>query len=76
MKRVRYTKYNGDLGLRDRSRRSAPGPLRLSCSTPASTIPTPSFRSSSSSLDDLREALRQALEDGDFFDDAIAAEDQ
>ncbi len=67
MKRVRYTKYNGDLAseidLEDLLQALSDFFLDSGYYDPDSR-----FRELDHTLEDLREALRRALEDGDFFD--------
>jgi Ca-activated chloride channel family protein len=80
MKRVRYTKYTGDLAseidLEDLLQALSDYLLDSGFSDPYSQ-----FQSMDQTLDDLREAIRQALESGDFLDaqtqeaiDALAQE--
>jgi Ca-activated chloride channel family protein len=70
MKRVRYTKYNGDLA----SEMSMDDLLQaLSDYLLDSGFQNPfaDFQELDHTLDDLREALRRALESGDFLDDRM-----
>ena len=68
MKRVRYSKYTGDLAseidLEDLLQSLSDYFLNSGFDDPYS-----SFRSLDNTLDDLREAIRQALESGDFLDE-------
>ncbi len=68
MKRVRYTKYTGDLAseidLEDLLQALSDYFLDSGFNDPYSQ-----FQSMSQTLDDLREAIRQALESGDFLDE-------
>jgi len=68
MKRVRYTKYTGDLAseidLEDLLQALSDYLLDSGFNDPFS-----SFQSIDHTLDDLREAIRQALESGDFLDE-------
>ncbi|MGC2161901.1 MAG: VWA domain-containing protein [Silvibacterium sp.] len=67
MKRVRYTKYTGDLAseidLEDLLQALSDYLLNSGFDDPLSP-----FQSMDQTLDDLREAIRQALESGDFLD--------
>ena len=68
MKRVRYTKYTGDLAseidLEDLLQSLSDYFLNSGFDDPYAP-----FRSLDNTLDDLREAIRQALESGDFLDE-------
>jgi Ca-activated chloride channel homolog len=68
MKRVRYTKYTGDLAseidLEDLLQSLSDYFLDSGFNDPYSQ-----FQSMDQTLDDLREAIRQALESGDFLDE-------
>ncbi len=70
MKRVRYTKYNGDLGsemdLEDLLK--ALSDYLLDSGFRDSYM---GFQELDHTLDDLREALKRALESGDFFDEEM-----
>ena len=70
MKRVRYTKYTGDLAseidLEDLLQALSDYFLDSGFDDPLSP-----FRSMDQTLDDLREAIRQALLSGDFLDDQM-----
>jgi Ca-activated chloride channel homolog len=70
MKRVRYTKYTGDLAseidLEDLLQALSDYLLDSGFEDPLSP-----FRSMDQTLDDLREAIRQALESGDFLDEQM-----
>ena len=68
MKRIRYSKYTGDLAseidLEDLLQSLSDYFLNSGFDDPYSQ-----FRSLDNALDDLREAIRQALESGDFLDE-------
>jgi Ca-activated chloride channel homolog len=68
MKRVRYTKYTGDLAseidLEDLLQALSDYLLSSGFDDPYSP-----YRSTDQTMDDLREAIRQALESGDFLDE-------
>jgi len=70
MKRVRYTKFNGDLAsemdIEDLLKALSDYLLDSGFRDPYSR-----FQDLNNTLDDLREALRQLLESGDMFDDRI-----
>jgi Ca-activated chloride channel homolog len=70
MKRVRYTKYTGDLAsemdLEDLLKALSDFLLDSGFQDPYGD-----YQSMDSTLDDLREAIRQALESGDFLDDEM-----
>jgi Ca-activated chloride channel family protein len=70
MKRVRYTKYTGDLAseidLEDLLQALSDYLLDSGFNDPLSP-----FQSMDHTLDDLREAIRQALESGDFLDERM-----
>jgi Ca-activated chloride channel homolog len=70
MKRVRYTKYTGDLAseidLEDLLQALSDFLLDSGFNDPYSQ-----FQSTDHSLDDLREAIRRALESGDFLDESM-----
>jgi Ca-activated chloride channel homolog len=70
MKRVRYTKYTGDLAseidLEDLLQALSDYLLSSGFDDPYGQ-----FRSMDQTLDDLREAIRQALESGDFLDEQM-----
>jgi Ca-activated chloride channel family protein len=70
MKRVRYTKYTGDLAseidLQDLLKALSDFLLDSGFQDPYGD-----YESMDSTLDDLREAIRQALESGDFMDDQM-----
>ncbi len=70
MKRVRYTKYNGDLAseidLEDLLQALSDYLLDSGFHDPYSRLPGLDHN-----LDDLREALRRALENGEFFDERM-----
>lgn len=70
MKRVRYTKYTGDLAseinLEDLLQALSDYFLDSGFQDPYSQ-----FQSEDKTLDDLREAIRQALESGDFLDEQM-----
>ena len=70
MKRVRYTKYTGDLAsemdLQDLLKALSDFLLDSGFQDPYGE-----YQSMDSTLDDLREAIRQALESGDFMDDQM-----
>ncbi|MGB0123340.1 MAG: VWA domain-containing protein [Silvibacterium sp.] len=70
MKRVRYTKYTGDLAseidLEDLLQALSDYLLDSGFDDPLS-----SFQSMDHTLDDLREAIRRALESGDFLDERM-----
>jgi len=70
MKRVRYTKFNGDLAsemdIEDLLKALSDYLLNSGFRDPYSD-----FQDLDHTLDDLREALRQLLESGDMFDDRI-----
>ena len=70
MKRVRYTKYTGDLAseidLEDLLQALSDYLLDSGFDDPLS-----SFQSTDHTLDDLREAIRRALESGDFLDERM-----
>lgn len=69
MKRVRYTKYNGDLA----SEMDLEGLLQALSDyflDSGFRDPYSNFQEFDHNLDDLREALRRALESGDLFDEA------
>jgi Ca-activated chloride channel family protein len=70
MKRVRYTKYTGDLS----SEIDLEGLLQALSDyllDSGFNDPYAPFRSMDHTLDDLREAIRQALESGDFLDEQM-----
>jgi Ca-activated chloride channel family protein len=70
MKRVRYTKYNGDLA----SEMDLEGLLQALSDyflDSGFRDPYSNFQEFDHNLDDLREALRRALESGDLFDEAM-----
>ena len=70
MKRVRYTKFNGDIAsemdIEDLLKALSDYFLNSGFRDPYSD-----FQDLDHTLDDLREALRQLLESGDMFDDRI-----
>jgi Ca-activated chloride channel family protein len=70
MKRVRYTKFTGDLAseidLEDLLQALSDYFLNSGFEDPLSP-----YRSMDQTLDDLREAIRQALESGDFLDEQM-----
>lgn len=70
MKRVRYTKYSGDLAseidLEDLLQALSDYFLDSGYYDPDTR-----FQDLDHTLDDLREALRRALQDGDFFDESL-----
>jgi Ca-activated chloride channel homolog len=67
MKRVRYTKYNGDLAS-DMSLEDLLQALSDYLLDSGFQNPYADFQDLDHTLDDLREALRRALESGDLFD--------
>jgi Ca-activated chloride channel family protein len=80
MRRVRYTKYTGDLAS-EMSMEDLLQALSEYLLDSGFQNPYMPFREADQTLDDLREALRQALESGDIFDqrtqeaiDALAEE--
>ena len=82
MKRVRYTKYNGDLAS-EMSLEDLLQALSEYLLDSGFQNPFMPFQDLDHTLDDLREALRRALESGDLFDermqqaiDELAAEDK
>jgi Ca-activated chloride channel homolog len=68
MKRVRYTKYNGDLAS-DMSLEDLLQALSDYLLDSGFQNPYADFQDLDHTLDDLREALRRALESGDLFDE-------
>ena len=68
MKRVRYTKYNGDLAS-DMSQEDLLQSLSDYLLDSGFQNPYAEFQDLDHTLDDLREALRRALESGDLFDE-------
>ena len=68
MKRVRYTKYNGDLAS-EMSMEDLLQALSEYLLDSGFQNPYLPFQDFDHTLDDLREALRRALESGDFLDD-------
>jgi Ca-activated chloride channel family protein len=68
MKRVRYTKYNGDLAS-DMSLEDLLQSLSDYLLDSGFQNPYAEFQDLDHTLDDLREALRRALESGDLFDE-------
>ena len=70
MKRVRYTKYTGDLAS-EIDLESLLQALSNYFLNSGFYDPYTSFEDLDKTLDDLREALRRALQDSDFFDESL-----
>src|SRR5690348_473185 len=70
MKRVRYTKYTGDLAS-EMDRQELLKALSDFLLASGFQDPYSEYQSMDNTLDDLREAIRQALESGDFMDDQM-----